>query len=256
LKTSAAHLLVFHGSRDPRPPMAVARLAALVQEKISQPTERLISKSEFSPSLAVLEADNRALVATAALELAEIPLDRQIEIFSYQAWREGCNQLKIIPLFLLSGVHVNEDIPAAVAKVRSPIALELKPHLGSYQGIKSLLSRQLANFSQQDCILLAHGSRRLGGNRDVENLAVFFGTIPAYWSIEPSLQQQIEVLIARGSSSIAILPYFLFAGGITDAIKAQVFALSQKYPNVNLSLGESLGATAELAEIIVEEGCG
>ncbi|MFM7353382.1 MAG: sirohydrochlorin chelatase, partial [Microcystis aeruginosa] len=42
--------------------MAVTQLAALVQEKISQPAERLGSKSEFSPSLAVLEADNRVLV--------------------------------------------------------------------------------------------------------------------------------------------------------------------------------------------------
>jgi len=164
--------------------------------------------------------------------------------------------LQIIPLFLLSGVHVKEDIPAAVAKVRSPIKLELKPHLGSYQGIKSLLSRQLADLSPQKPILLSHGSRRPGGNREVENLAAFFGAITAYWSIEPSLSQQIESLIAQGSPTIAILPYFLFTGAITDAIEAQVFELSQKHPNVNISLGKSLGATGELAEIIVEEGCG
>jgi sirohydrochlorin cobaltochelatase len=246
---------VFHGSRDPRPQRAVNRLAALVQEKISQPGERLVSKSEFSPSLAVLEPDNRVLVGTAALELAEIPLNQQIEAFARQAQRQGFNRLQIVPLFLLSGVHVNEDIPAEVAKTRSPIKLELKPHLGSYQGIKSLLSRQLATFTAKERILLAHGSRRPGGNREVENLAAFFGAFPAYWSIQPSLPQQIESLIAQGSRSIAILPYFLFAGGITDAIKAQVLETIQKYPDVNLSLGVSLGATRELAEIIVEEGC-
>jgi sirohydrochlorin ferrochelatase len=233
----------------------VNQLAALVQEKISQPAERLVSKYEFSPSLAVLESDNRVLVGTAALELAEIPLHQQIEAFAQQAQRQGFNRLQIVPLFLLSGVHVNEDIPAEVAKTRSPIKLELKPHLGSYQGIKSLLSRQLANFTAQERILLAHGSRRPGGNRDVENLAAFFGAVPAYWSIEPSLTQQIASLIAQGSRSIAILPYFLFAGGITDAIEVQVLEFMQKYPKVNLSLGVSLGATTELAEIIVEEGC-
>ena len=164
--------------------------------------------------------------------------------------------MQIIPLFLLSGVHVKEDIPAAVAKVRAPIKLELKPHLGSYQGIKSLLSRQFADLSPQDRILLSHGSRRPGGNREVENLAAFSGAITAYWSIEPSLSQQIGSLIAQGSQKIAILPYFLFAGGITASIEAQVFDISQKHPNVNISLGKSLGATGELAEIIVEEGCG
>lgn len=255
MKTSSAYLLVFHGSRDPRPAIAAARLATLVQEKISQPAERLASKSEFSPSVAVLEPDNRVLVGTAALELAIIPLHQQIEAFAQKAQSQGFNHLQIIPLFLLSGVHVKEDIPAAVAKVRSPIKLELKPHLGSYQGIKSLLSRQFADLSPQDRILLAHGSRRPGGNREVENLAAFFGAIPAYWSIEPSLSRQIDNLIAQGSLEIAILPYFLFAGGITDAIADQIFANLQKYPNVNLSLGVSLGATRELAEIIVEEGC-
>ncbi|MFM7716355.1 MAG: sirohydrochlorin chelatase, partial [Microcystis sp.] len=34
MKTSSAYLLVFHGSRDPRPALAVTQLAALVQEKI------------------------------------------------------------------------------------------------------------------------------------------------------------------------------------------------------------------------------
>ncbi len=80
--------------------MAVTRLAALVQEKISQPAERLASKSEFSPPIAVLEADNRVLVGTAALELAITPLHQQIEAFAQQAQSQGCNRLQIIPLFL------------------------------------------------------------------------------------------------------------------------------------------------------------
>jgi sirohydrochlorin cobaltochelatase len=255
LKTSSAHLLVFHGSRDPRPQIAVAQLGDLVGQQLSQAREKLISKSEFNHSLAVLEPDNQVSVATASLELAEIPLNKQIEAFAQQAQLRGFKELNIVPLFLLSGVHVNQDIPEEVAKARSPIKLELKSHLGSYQGIKSLLSRQFANFTSQDRILLAHGSRRLGGNRDVEKLAAFFGAIPAYWSIKPSLNQQIETLIAQGSRSIAILPYFLFAGGITDAIEAQVLDLSQKYPHVKIFLGQSLGATPELAQIIIEEGC-
>ncbi len=37
--------------------VSLSQLAALVQEKISQPAERLGSKSEFNPSIAVLEAD-------------------------------------------------------------------------------------------------------------------------------------------------------------------------------------------------------
>ena len=119
-----------------------------------------------------------------------------------------------------------------------------------------MLSRKISDISSQEHILLSHGSRRPGGNREGENLAACGRAITAYWSIEPRLSQQIETLIAQGIQTIPLLPYFLFAGEITAAIEAQVFELSQKQPNVNIFLGKSLGATGELAEIIVEDGCG
>ena len=73
----------------------------------------------------------------------------------------------------------------------------------------------------------------------------------AYWSIAPSLTEKVTELVAQGQGQIAILPYFLFEGGITDAIAVTVEQLSQTFSQAQLRLGTPLGATAELADLII-----
>ena len=74
--------------------------------------------------------------------------------------------------------------------------------------------------------------------------------IPAYWSLAPSLESQIEVLVKVGYKQIGILPYFLFAGGITDAIAENVKQLQGQFPQVQMSLGHPIGGSQELANMI------
>jgi sirohydrochlorin ferrochelatase len=87
----------------------------------------------------------------------------------------------------------------------------------------------------------------------VENLASQLGLIAAYWSVSPSLSAQVEKLTIMGKKRLLILPYFLFGGGITDAIAQTVPALQSQFSQVQLSLGQPLGATPKLAEIILRE---
>jgi len=54
----------------------------------------------------------------------------------------------------------------------------------------------------------------------------------------------------QGYREIAILPYFLFSGGITDAIAQAVEALKLQFPGVSLYLAEPLGVSGELADLI------
>ena len=53
-----------------------------------------------------------------------------------------------------------------------------------------------------------------------------------------------------GYQNIAILPYFLFPGGITDAIANHLVQLQLKFPGVTLQLAAPLGVNMELADII------
>lgn len=251
---SSAYLLVAHGSRDPRPQIAMQQLARLIyQHKLLAANSEQVHASDFrsSSSLTILEP----VVDIAYLELDPLPLHAQIKQKSDRALAHGCNKLQVVPLFLLSGVHVMEDIPQEVAKAKqisSPkITIDLQAHLGTHPGLIDLLTSQMAQIKAEAWIFIAHGSRRPSAKVPIEEIASKLGAYSAYWSIQPSLETRVEQLVNTGYKHIGIVPYFLFAGGITDAISATVSELKIKFPIVNLQLVEPLGASPELAKLII-----
>jgi sirohydrochlorin cobaltochelatase len=233
-----AYLLVVHGSRDPRPQIAVTQLA----QQLS------LWLQEFSPQ-------QSSHVGTAQLELGENPLHVQIIEFAHSC---GAKKVVILPIFLLPGVHVMEDIPAEVA-IAGEIGLELvvKPFLGSCEDLADLFALQRVDFPARS-ILLAHGSRRENGNQPVEQLAAKLGLDSAYWSIAPSLvdspkerlRQRLVAGIDSGATEIGILLYFLFSGGITDAISESVEQIRTQFPQAKISLGEPIGYSSKLVGTI------
>jgi sirohydrochlorin ferrochelatase len=263
LPLDSAYLLVSHGSRDPRPQIAAERLASLVAQKLQQ--SKSLSQSSLNyqrdrfsevaqSGAAILTKPIVPLVDTACLELAPVPLHVSIEIFAQKARALGLTRLQILPLFLLPGVHVKEDIPREMAIAHQAvrgIELELRPYLGSQLNLINLLAQQLEPLPATAKILLSHGSRRLGGNQPCEEIASQLDALTAYWSLSPTLSEQITALSEKGAKNIAILPYFLFTGGITDAIAQQVQQLQSAFPHLKLFLGQPLGATEQLADAIV-----
>ncbi|MEH1977959.1 MAG: sirohydrochlorin chelatase [Nostoc sp.] len=241
---SSAYLLLSHGSRDRRPEIAMQQLARLVCHKLPK---------NHNP------VNNQHLVGIAALEMSSQPLHEQIQQFAQRAFGDGRisqneNRLKIIPLFLLPGVHVMTDIPAEVALAQQAtgedIIIELQPYLGSHPNLEKLLAKQIDTIKAEVWILLAHGSRRPGSQETVEAIAARLGAVTAYWAGPPSLESRVKELVTAGYREIGILPYFLFAGGITDAIATSIEALKLQFSAVNFQLAQPLGASAELAELI------
>jgi sirohydrochlorin ferrochelatase len=194
------------------------------------------------------------LVGTASLELAPQPLHEVIRQFALRAGAVGFNRVKILPLFLLPGVHVMEDIPAEVAQaeqtLNKSIQIDLQPHLGSHPGLQSLLANQMADINAAAWVVLSHGSRRPGSQQPVEALAASLGAVAAYWAVAPSLEVRVQELIAAGYKSVGIIPYFLFVGGITDAIARRVEQLKLQSPDISFSMAQPIGASADLANII------
>lgn len=247
-----ASLLVTHGSRDPRPQIAAERLVQLILQQKSSQT--------YPDTNVALLSRTKTFVGTAALELADLPLHESIYHFATQAKAMGMTDVQIIPLFLLPGVHVREDIPAEVKQAQRALGTEstlhLQPYLGSYPGIVSLLAQQYTELPAQGRILLSHGSRRHQGNQPIERIAGQLDAVPAYWSVEPRLRESVIELMERGCRSLTILPYFLFPGGITEAITQDVTQLQNQYPGCQLQLGSPLGATPQLASLILDQMAG
>jgi sirohydrochlorin ferrochelatase len=234
---ASAYLLVSHGSRDPRPQQAIARLADLVSQRLS-------------PS---------APLGTAVLECGPLPLHQQIQHFVAKTQPRSITHLRLLPLFLLPGVHVMEDIPAEVAiaqqSLDSALSIQICPYLGSHPDLVTRLTEFLDSSERMTHtarILVAHGSRRPGGNRPVEAIAAQLQVLPAYWSVPPSLETQLALQVQQGYEQIEILPYFLFSGGITDALAQAVAEFAQRFPQVSLQLRSPIGTTPALADIVVE----
>jgi sirohydrochlorin ferrochelatase len=255
---SSAHLLVAHGSRNSDYQMSLQKLAHLVRQQLRQKEgETQLNTSENNQFEVKQTSGGLPLIDTAYLELGGLSLSEAMVNFAYLALSQNYQFVKIIPLFLLSGVHLREDIPAqlklARQELKDRIDLELMPHLGSYQSLVKLLQQQFRQLPSQKRILLAHGSCLATGNQKCEQIAAQLEAELAYWSISPSLAEKVASLRELGIQSIAIIPYFLFEGKITQAIASQIEYLQKQYPQLQLLGGKPLGATRELANVIVHE---
>ncbi|MBL1211381.1 sirohydrochlorin chelatase [Geminocystis sp. GBBB08] len=229
-----AYLLVVHGSRNPTYGQQLHKLQQLIMEKFR-------SQGFFTP------------IAMAYLELGDQPLSVKIVNITQEYAQKGYKILKILPLFLLSGTHVLEDIPKEVAISRpfSPLKLELMAHLGQNQNLISLLQYKYQQQPTTHRILLTHGTKIPQGNQESEKIAQQLKAQIAYWSISPDLATIINQLSNSFSESIAILPYFLFSGKITEAIANETKKI-QKQTNSKLQFIPPLGVTPELIEVIVK----
>ncbi|MEB3310001.1 MAG: sirohydrochlorin chelatase [Snowella sp.] len=263
MNLTSAYLLVSHGSRDPRPQIALERLAYLTSQRLAirgleiseTKAQSAQLNSSFASTATLLRYQDQYWVKTATLECHDLPLHQQIIDAACSAKAAGFSCLKIVPLFLLSGVHVQDDLPAQIAIAEQYLGQEMKlslsPYLGSSVRLANLIAQQFNQYPTDGRIILAHGSRRSGGNDPIEQLAVQFNAIACYWSVPPHLETVINNFQSL-HQSLYILPYFLFTGGITDAIAQQVGQLQQHYPQIQFKIGFPLGATPELAQVIID----
>jgi len=110
-------------------------------------------------------------------------------------------------------------------------------------------------------IVLAHGSREPETMKTMEEIirmikektnnsmirAAFFQFAA------PSLEESVCALIEEGISDIRIVPYFLFSGiHIREDIPKVISKLEKEFPNIKLSVSETLGADERLAEIVAD----
>ena len=271
----STYFLVSHGSRDSRPKLELQILAKLLSKQIS------LSKY-FRKHNNILKSP---VITTGVLELGPKPLHQQIEDFWKSTRSLHISQIQIIPLFLLPGVHVTEDIPAEIEifqkqvrasassemlldqrksnlklenklEINIPIQINLYPYIGSHPKIANLLKTKITSVTADAWVIISHGSRRTGSNEVVEKISQSLASscqvlvCTAYWSHPPDLKSRVEILVKQGYQKIGILPYFLFNGGITDAIADTINQLSQIYPTIQFYLTTPLGATEELARLV------
>lgn len=111
-------------------------------------------------------------------------------------------------------------------------------------------------------LLVAHGSRRKESNEEIAGLAQrLAGKAREEFSIveyaflelaEPSIPDGIELCLARGASSVQVVPYFLARGThVADDIPAQVAIMQTRYPDRDISITDYLGTSDSLVDVLL-----
>ncbi len=274
LNSPFCYFLVFHGSSDLRSQAAAEALTTEFRQKIAYSSQvpqalgadlkqvalefPLISYTS-SQAMAVRSDEDQPLTQAVFLECQPLPLHQQIAAYLKQ-WSIATDTASIhcviLPVFLLQGVHVMEDIPAELSQVQpclgTSVQISITPHLGSHPGLRRIITEQMATVPAQVWVLLAHGSRRPGANQPLEALAEALEAIVAYWSMPPDLESCLTDLVSQGFTHIGIAPFFLFPGAITDAIAKTIHQFSLQVPTVKLTLVHPLNASPELADLLLD----
>jgi sirohydrochlorin cobaltochelatase len=250
---ASAYFLIAHGSRDSRSRQALEACVLLVRQELAA-DETLVNPWP--------------LVGSGVLEFGDRPLSEQIATFAQAAARDGVETVYLLPLFLMLGNHVQQDLPEAIQHAQTQMApginLILCPSLGSHPDLGQLVQERMAENHCDRWLLLAHGTRRTGGNAPIAALADQLGAVPSYWSTEPSLETQLQAIASHQESTgfspqqtvpqrIGIVPYFLFTGSIIDAIGETVSQLRSKFPKLELQITHPLNPSPLLAKLLLDQ---
>lgn len=264
------YILIFHGSSDARSRSASEALTNRFRDRVSFINKSVVSVTSGSlssleqgaiSSLQTVELCDRdqAFVQAAYLECHPLPLHQQIEQIAQQVHATHPLKklaLRLLPVFLLPGVHLREDIPAEIIQAQQllgdGVKLDVTAHLGSHLGLQQLLSDRMSHCSMEAWILIAHGSRRPNANQPIAALADDIGAAVAYWSTSPTLESRLQDCVSSGCKNIGILPFFLFHGGITDAIAQSITQFSQQHPTLKITLTDPLNASPKLVDLLVD----
>ncbi len=226
---SVAYFLVSHGSSSPRSLLAVQEVRDVLREMRPQ-----------------------VLIECGCLEGQAQSLTAQCRVFLGVAQQQGCVEVQVIPLFLLAGSHVLQDIPTAIAEVAAVIPITITDYFGNLPSIPDYLEQKFRHAELDNWgtarLLIWHGSKQALAMQRIKQIAHRLSARIANWSDPPSITEQIAQILAEGTQRIYALPYFLFAGKTTDAIAA----ILQSYSDQVISLTLPFSAQ-EIAEILCAE---
>jgi len=239
---SPALLLVGHGTRDDAGAAAFREFVAGLREHLPE-----------TP------------VGGGFIELSPPPLgDAVAELVA-----QGARRFAAVPLVLVSAGHAKGDIPAALAreKLRHPgTSFGYGRPLGPHPHLLTVLERRLDEVLRHEeraettVLLVGRGSTDPDANAEVHKVARLLwegrrlaGVETAFVSLAaPDVPAGLERCRRLGARRIVVLPYFLFAGVLPDRVVEQSHTWAQGRPEVEVRTAGVLGATPELAELVLE----
>jgi sirohydrochlorin ferrochelatase len=150
--------------------------------------------------------------------------------------QKGASRITVVPILLLPGIHVNEDIPAEIekAKIEYPnISFSYCPPLGSDDILVNILAERLISqgfnkAGDEAVLLVGHGSREPGAALEFQKLAdllgkkIQFEVQTAFLTTPVFYHEKIEEL---PNKKTYVLPFLLFNAGFAAKMKNEKIIL-------------------------------
>lgn len=109
-------------------------------------------------------------------------------------------------------------------------------------------------------LILAHGSREKQTEKTFEAVVsmvrekISKPLIIAYMEFsQQNIEKGLDQLVEHGVTSVRVVPYFLFSGiHIREDIPNELSAYTEKHPDIQITMADTLGADPRLADILVD----
>ena len=177
---------------------------------------------------------------------------------------EGAEEVTVVPVLLLPGIHANVDIPDELEKVRHKYP-KVKISYGDPLGVNDtileivldrLKEQGFSGVASETILLVGHGSRDPLSAKEFEKLAGrvqekvsakvdtgYITTLPFYGE---------KLLACDSSSKVYILPFLLYTGGFTAKMLETVENILIQSPERELILCEPVGFDDRLGQLLLQ----
>ncbi|MDL4843037.1 sirohydrochlorin chelatase [Aquibacillus rhizosphaerae] len=182
---------------------------------------------------------------------------------------KGATEITVVPILLLPGIHVSEDIPLEISKGKKQhpeLIINYAKPLGSDGVIVEMIrnrvvERDVFKELKKAVLLVSHGSRNQQAVEEFEQLAIAckneisnqYDVYTAYLKMTvPSLEEQLDNLKIYNYQEIYVVPHFLFSGGFEKEIEEVTQSYQKQMPNTSIIHCEPTGFDHTLIPLIVK----
>ncbi|WP_423408614.1 sirohydrochlorin chelatase [Heyndrickxia sp. MSNUG] len=181
-------------------------------------------------------------------------------------WR-GANEITVIPVLLLPGIHANVDIPEILKTVKEK-HLDVDIRYGEPIGINSIMveiiedrlrEKGFTGSLEEGILLVGHGSRDPLAAAEFEKLQVKLqdktasAIHTAYITTSPFYAEKVSELMDSSLRTIYLLPYLLFTGGFAVKMKERTNEFSRHSSRYEVVVCEPVGFDDRLQALLVKK---
>jgi sirohydrochlorin cobaltochelatase len=183
----------------------------------------------------------------------------------------GAEKVLAVPVLLMEAGHARTDMPAEVARARQRhphLDLRCAPHLGIHPLMVEMLEERIhqlqqglgaAHLDDTAVLLVGRGTSDIEANGDFYKIGRLVWERNRYPMVEccfislaePSLFQGIQRCVQLGARRILVMPYFINTGILVKRICSESEEARQRYPEVEIAVGEHFGAHPKIIQLLV-----